>query len=294
MSDVSCYRISTLLGREEALLLSSALDELYWPPPDAVGVFAAEGERWRLDAYFPEKPDETAFRQFIAHQGLGDADLSIAFVPDTDWVALAQARLHPVRAGKFLIHGSHDRGTVARNRWTIEIDAARAFGTAHHESTRGCIEMLDVLGKRERFANILDIGTGTGILAILAARQWRARVIATDIDSVATHTARANARANGVGDFIATVTAAGLGHQEIRRRAPYDMVTANILARPLSALAPELSRAVNRAGFVILSGIIHNQAARVAAAYRAAGFTRHREIVIEDWVTLAMRRTILG
>lgn len=289
MSETSCYQVRLFLDREDAERLSAMLSELYWPPPDAVGIFETDGGRWQLDAYFLDRPEEQDFRNFLAAQGLGNSFFLISSIPDADWVALTQSRLHPVRAGKFLIHGSHDRDNIVRSRWSIEIDAAQAFGTAHHGSTRGCLEMLDVLGKRERFANCLDLGTGTGILAIVAARQWRARVLASDIDPVATGTANANARANGVGRYVSTVTAKGLAHREIRARAPFDIITANILARPLTALAPSLSRVTRHGGVVLLSGIIRAQAERVAAAYRAAGFTRHREIAIGDWVTLSLR-----
>lgn len=290
MSEASCYQVRLFLDREDAERLSAVLSELYWPPPDAVGMFEADGGRWQLDAYFPDRPEERDFRNFLAAHDLGDSFFLISSIADTDWVALTQSRLHPVRAGKFLIHGSHDRRTVARNRWSIEIDAAQAFGTAHHGSTQGCLEMLDILGKEERFANGLDLGTGTGVLAIVAARLWRARVLASDIDPVATQTAEANVRANGVSRYVTSVTATGLAHREIRRRAPYDLITANILARPLMALAPPAARVTKSGSLVVLSGIIRAQSARVAAAYRAAGFTRHRKITIGDWVTLSLRR----
>ena len=291
MSEASCYQVRLFLDREDAERLSAVLSELYWPAPDAVGIFEADGGRWQLDAYFLDRPEERDIRNFLAAHGLGDTFFLVSSVADTDWVALTQSRLHPVRAGKFLIHGSHDRETVARNRWSIEIDAAQAFGTAHHGSTQGCLEMLVILGKEERFANCLDLGTGTGILAIVAARLWRARVLASDIDPVATQTAEANVRANGVGRYVTTITATGLAHREIRRRAPYDLLTANILARPLMTLASSAARVTTSGSLVVLSGIIRAQSARVAAAYRAAGFTRHREIAVGDWVTLSLRRS---
>lgn len=290
MSEISCYQVRLFIDREDAERLSALLSELYWPPPDAVGIFESEGGRWQLDAYFLERPEERDIKNFLSAHGLDNAAFLISSIADTDWVALTQSRLHPVRAGKYLIHGSHDRETVARNRWSIEIDAAQAFGTAHHGSTHGCLEMLDILDKGDRFSNCLDLGTGTGILAIVIARSWRARVLASDNDPVATQTAEANARANDVSRYVTTVTATGFAHREIRRRAPYDLITANILARPLMALAPSASRATRPGSFVILSGILGTQSARVAAAYRAAGFTRHRKIMFGDWVTLSLRR----
>ncbi|MDH3580930.1 MAG: 50S ribosomal protein L11 methyltransferase, partial [Hyphomicrobiales bacterium] len=211
-------------------------------------------------------------------------------VPPTDWVASSQSRLHPVRAGRFLVHGSHDRTRIGHGRWAIEIDAGQAFGTAHHGSTRGCLEALDQLAKHEHFSHALDLGTGTGVLAIAAARAWRARVIASDIDPVAVKIASANARRNAASGLVSTLTATGLAHPLIRNRAPYGLLTANILARPLIVLAPQIARCVATRGFVVLSGITANQAARVAAAYRVAGFAHCRADQIGDWVTLTLRR----
>jgi ribosomal protein L11 methyltransferase len=290
MSRRTCYRASVSLPRRPAETVSAALSELYWPPAEAVGLFENSPETWSVDAYFSEPPDADRLRRFLAEHGAGDVECVIEAVPDADWVAITQERLHPVRAGRFIVHGSHDRARVGRGRWTIEIDAGQAFGTAHHGSTRGCVEALDAIAKRERFSRILDLGTGTGVLAIAAARLWRARVIASDVDPVAAATASANARRNGTGSLVTAVTAAGLAHPLIRAGAPYDLVIANILARPLIGLASPLARMVRTGGVTVLSGITRNQAARVAAAYRAAGFAHYRRIVIDEWVTLTLRR----
>jgi ribosomal protein L11 methyltransferase len=291
MDDAVCFRVSMTLEAAVAERLADTLGEHFLPPPDAVGLFEdeREGSR-RVEAWFAERPGEAELARFLADHGAGETDFSIDAIPDADWVAVTQAQLHPVRAGRFLVHGSHDRARIVRHRFSIEIDAARAFGTAHHGSTRGCLAMLDRLAKRERFVRILDLGTGTGVLAIAAARLWRAPVLASDIDPVATQTVRENVRRNGAQALVAAVTASGLAHARIRRNVPYDLVIANILARPLIELAPAIARATRRGGVVVLSGITQKQAKRVAASFAKAGFTRCRSVSFGEWTTLALRR----
>lgn len=284
------YRARFTAARPAAENLSIMLEEALWPPPDAIALFEAADGLWQVDAYFGAAPDEAGLRAFLAEQGLDAAGMAIEPVPEEDWVAVTQAGLAPVRAGRFVIHGSHDRGRAPPGRWRIEIDAAQAFGTAHHGSTRGCLEALDALGREREFSRILDLGTGTGVLAIAASRLWNARVLASDIDPVATWIAAANIRRNNASGMVRTVTADSLAHAAIRAGAPYDLVTANILARPLIALAPPLARLVRPGGMVILSGITRDQAGRVMAAYRAAGFTRRGPITLEGWVTLTLER----
>jgi ribosomal protein L11 methyltransferase len=290
MKSKTCYRASVTLPRRLAETVSVALSELYWPPAEAVGLFDNGMATWRVDAYFSERPQEANLHRLLAEHGADEGEFSIEPVPDADWVAITQERLHPVHAGRFAIHGHHDRARAGHGRWAIEIDAGQAFGTAHHGSTRGCLEALDALAKRERFARILDLGTGTGVLAIAAARLWHTRVIASDIDPVSVAIAADNARRNGAGALVTAVAAGGLAHPLIRAGAPYELVTANILARPLIGLAPALVRAMRPCGVLVLSGITSDQAARVAAAYRATGFVLERQIIIEDWVTLTVRR----
>ncbi len=290
MNTGTCYRASITLHKHLAEQLSSRLSELFWPPPDAVGLFEETGHAWRVDAWFATLPDEKALARFIDEHTSRPGSFVITPVPPADWVAQTQSRLHPVRAGRFLVHGSHDRNRIRRCRWTIEIDAAQAFGTAHHGSTRGCLKALDHLAKHKHFGRVLDLGTGTGVLAIAAARAWHARVIATDIDPVATEIARTNARKNAVSGYMSVVTAPGLDHPLIRKRAPYDLITANILARPLIAMAQQIGRNIASGGYAVLSGITRDQAARVVAAFRAAGFARYRDVTIGEWVTLTLRR----
>lgn len=266
------------------------IEELFWPSPAAIALFEGGAEVWQLDVYFEKPPEEEKLRAFLADQKLPVERLTIESVPDVDWVALVQSRLGPIHAGRFIIHGSHDRTKVPRSRWRIEIDAAQAFGTAHHGSTRGCLEALDALERRTHFERILDLGTGTGVLAIAAARLWNARVIASDVDPLAVRIAAGNAVRNGAGAKVKTLVASGLDHREIRVQAPFDLIIANILARPLIALAPRLAQMLLPYGRIVLSGITQDQAAKVAAAYRAAGFTRASAIRIDEWVTLTLVR----
>ncbi|MFQ5626368.1 MAG: 50S ribosomal protein L11 methyltransferase [Methyloligellaceae bacterium] len=290
MHDGPSYKASLTLPRRSAETIATALSELFWPPAETIGLFDNGDGAWRVEATFRELPEQASLKDFLHRQGLSNVSVSLEKVPDADWVAISQAGLHPVRAGRFLIHGSHDRARIQRNRWAIEIDAACAFGTAHHESTVGCLMAIDDLARREAVKAALDIGTGTGILAIAAARAWRAHVIASDIDPVAVATAKENFRRNGVLDTVACVSAYGLAHPLIRANAPFDLVIANILATPLIAMAHEIARALRPGGIVILSGITRGQAGRVTAGYCAAGFARLRQFAISEWVTLNLRR----
>lgn len=290
MGSPATYRMRVTAPRAAAQALSAMLNEVHWPPPDAVGLFEVTPDLWQVDAYFQDEPDEAVLQAFLAGQEIDAGEMTVEAVPEMDWVAAVQAGLAPVHAGRFVIHGSHDRDKVKPGRWSIEIDAAQAFGTAHHGTTRGCLEALDALAESARFARILDLGTGTGVLAIAAARLWEdAQVVASDIDPVATDIAAANARRNGALQ-VQTVTADGLDEPAIRSGAPYDLVTANILARPLIDLAPSLAEIAGPGGIVILSGFTSDQSGDVLATYEAAGFTCRKVIVLDDWVTLTLER----
>ncbi len=210
-------------------------------------------------------------------------------MPNADWVTVSQGQRGPVRAGRFLVHGSHDRGTVPRNRFTIEIDADQAFGTAHHASTCGCLLALDALAKRGRPDLVLDLGTGTGILAIAAARAFDRPVVATDNDPVAVATAKDNARKAGVAQQILALEAEGFAHGALRRLRP-DLILANILAGPLYDLAPAMARSLQTGGFAILSGLTWDQAPALAARYRSQGFVVEKRIILDGWATLILGR----
>lgn len=242
--------------------------------------------RWRLDAYFDGEPDAAtlaAVRALIA----GGGDAAPAPLPDQDWVALSQAGLAPIEEGRFFVHTGTHRPQARAGGIDLLIEAGRAFGTGHHETTAGCLAMLDGLAK-ERCSNIIDLGTGTGLLAFAARRLWPgARVSATDIDPVAVEVARANMAANGL-DGIDLLVADGARDERIMAGAPYDLVVANILAGPLIAMAAEVARVAAPGGRVLLAGLLSTQAEAVLAAYAAQGCAEQRRLVRGDWTVLLL------
>jgi len=244
---------------------------------------------WIVDVYFESAPDEDLLAGLIAGV-MGDEVPPYAVAPleEEDWVAKSLEGLKPVRAGRFMIHGSHDRARVKPNDIAIEIEAGEAFGTGHHGTTAGCLAEIDRLGRLYRFRNILDLGTGTGVLAIAIAKAWHCPVLATDIDPVAVRVTQENAALNHVRWQIEALTAAGFGHANLTRRAPYDLIVANILAGPLIAIAPALARRLAPGAIVVLSGLLVHQGPRVAAAYRAQGLRIMRSRAREGWLTLTL------
>ena len=211
-------------------------------------------------------------------------------LPDIDWIARSLEGLKPVRAGQFLVHGSHDRDKVRLSDIGILIDAGQAFGTGHHGTTAGCLNMLGDVLKARPVRNALDLGTGSGVLAIAAHLMARIPVLATDIDPVATRVARENARTNGIARGIAFATAPGFHHRIFRENGPFDLIIANILARPLMKLAPSLVRHLAADGTVILSGILAEQRWKVIAAYNSAGLKHRRTTWMNGWVTIELVR----
>ncbi len=241
--------------------------------------------RWEVVVYFADAPDK-AERAALSRFGR----FVIAALPDTDWVAKSLAGLKPVRAGRFLVHGSHDRGAVKPNDLGLEIEAGEAFGTGHHGTTAGCLIAIERAAKTRRIRSALDVGTGSGVLAIALAKLAKARVLASDIDPVATRVAKENVRLNGAAAFVRTLTAAGLAGRAFTDRAPYDLVVANILAGPLAALAPAIRRVVAPGGTVILSGLLPEQRRRILATYRMTGLVLMRAMIVDGWLTLVLRR----
>ena len=257
----------------------------------AVTLFEIPGTpAWRVEAYFGEEPDLAALKAALAPD-IVPLDFALEPVPDENWVAISQAALPPVTAGRFVVHGSHDREKVGGRTTAIEIDAGEAFGTAHHATTQGCLISIDALARTTRPRTVLDLGCGSGVLAIAAARAIpRARIIASDIDDAATAVARANAINNRVASRIRIVTARGLDSPALRQAQPFDLVLANILAAPLIQLAPAIARAMAPNGRAVLSGILTEQSRQVEAAYRAAGFHLRRKIILAGWSTLILGR----
>ncbi|MCV3209043.1 50S ribosomal protein L11 methyltransferase [Mesorhizobium sp. YC-39] len=211
-------------------------------------------------------------------------------LPDIDWVARSLEGLKPVRAGRFFVHGAHDRGKRRSGELAIEIEAGLAFGTGHHGTTAGCLETLEQVVRREHPKNALDLGTGSAVLAIAVARLAHIPVLATDIDPVAVKVAAANARLNHVKALVETVTAPGFHHPIFARRAPFDLMVANILARPLMRLAPEMAKHTSLGGSIVLSGILDRQRDAVISAYVGQQFRHVRTLHREGWVTIHLKR----
>jgi ribosomal protein L11 methyltransferase len=281
-------------GAEAALDVAALLDEL----AGAVAAFeirAAEGggaALWRVEAYPREAVLDAAAEIRLALTAAGAGGRLIGIVEERlaerDWLAENRRAFPPQRIGRFLIHGSHWQGPVPVSAIAIEIDAATAFGTGEHPSTRGCLLALEALACRRRFRRPLDIGTGSGILAIAAAKRLHRRVIAGDIDPEAVRVARHHARRNGLAGRIQMVQAAGY-RSRVLRRSRYDLILANILARPLALMARDLKRAIMPGGAAVLAGLLRRQEALVLAAHRAQGLSLERRLVIEGWSTLVLR-----
>ena len=275
-----------------ARAMTDLLGEMFDPTETAVAAFEDEdGRTWRLEAYFADAPDEDYVRDLIRPVIGDEADIAeFRTIDQQDWVRTSLEGLKPVRAGRFLVHGSHDRDAVRGNDLPIEIEAALAFGTGHHGTTLGCLRALVSELKRRRPAHVLDVGTGTGILAFAAAKVLRQPVVAGDLDGEAVRTARENARLNGLGPYLKLYEGPGVRHRLADRTRHFDLVFANILARPLRRLAPTLSRVVAPAGVLVLSGLIERDVAGVLSAYRHQGFHLVRSGLIEGWVALVLAR----
>jgi len=271
---------------------AGALAELFNSDEVAASAFEDPNGRWSIALHFRDRPDEATVRARIASlAGTAAADaLVFETLAPTDWVRKSLEDLIPVYAGRFVVHGSHDRARLRANRIGIEIEAGLAFGTGHHGSTRGCLLALDRIAKSRRPRSALDIGTGTGVLAIAAARALRRRVLASDIDRRAVTTARENARLNRARAYVEIVHRAGLAAQRFRQRAPFELIFANILLEPLRQLATPMARLVAPNGQVVLSGLLLSQAGPALASYRARGLVLVRRIRLEGWVTLVLAR----
>ncbi|UWR36858.1 50S ribosomal protein L11 methyltransferase [Sulfitobacter sp. W074] len=281
--------LTTLTGRDPAYALGEAMERLI-PEPTGVGVFEVEDGSglWEVGGYFEEAPDTAALAVLAA--AMSAKDFTISELPETDWVAHVRRELAPVEAGRFFVYGSHDADKVPEGCQPLLIEAAMAFGTGHHGTTLGCLRALDRLAS-EGFhgKNVVDIGCGTAVLAMAAARIWPEPVLASDIDEVAVEVAQANVDANNLSGRVACVEAAGFDHPQLAEAAPFDLVFANILKGPLVALAPDMAGALQPAGYAILSGLLNEQADEVIEIYARSGINLvHRES-IGDWTTLTLQ-----
>lgn len=269
-----------------------AITESYPSHDLAIAAFEAPGGRWDITMHFGEPPDEDFIRSLVTDAAGEAAASSIVFgtVETKDWVKASLADLVPVSAGRFIVHGSHDRERVPPNKLGIEIEAALAFGTGHHGTTRGCLLLLDQVLNQRTPKRVLDLGSGTGVLAIAAAKALRRRVLATDIDLRSVIVARENAHLNGVGTLVEAVHATGFHAPDFAANGPFGLVMANILANPLRRLAPDMARHLAPHAFVILSGLLPHQANSGVAAYRGAGLRLLKRIQIDGWSSLLMQR----
>ena len=280
----------------EARAVADLIVETFDPAETAASAFekessaAQESGEWIVEVYFGRPPDESAVRELIA-SALGDETArapTFDRIERADWINASLAGFEPVRAGRFLVIGSHARQAARANDFVIEIEAALAFGTGHHGTTMGCLLALDRLARRVRPRRILDIGTGTGILAIAAAKRWKVPVACSDIDPIAVATARNNAIRNGAAPYVHPVKASGTRHPALR--GAHHLILANILAGPLKRLAGDIAAVSAPGGTLILSGLLARDGPGVAAVYAAHGYTLVRRQLTEGWATLTFRR----
>ncbi|WP_163846655.1 50S ribosomal protein L11 methyltransferase [Pseudooceanicola aestuarii] len=282
--------LTTLPGKAQAHALGEAMDRLT-PEPTGVGVFEMEDGSglWEVGGYFTESPDTAGLALLATMHGA--QPFAVSELPETDWVAKVRRELAPVRAGRFFVYGSHDADKVPEDCVPLLIEAAMAFGTGHHGTTLGCLRALDRLDNQGiRCDRVADIGCGTAVLAMAAARIWPGTPIASDIDPVAVEVAEANLTANGMAGRLTCVEAAGFDHPILQDGAPYGLIFANILMGPLIHLAPDIATHLAPGGHAVLSGLLVEQAETVQAAYTDQGLTlAHRED-IGEWTTLTLAR----
>lgn len=291
---MTTFTAFTLLDdKARAEAVGEALERLE-PVPTGVGVFELEDGSglWEVGAYFEAVPDQAGLMLLSAMYNAND--FTISEIPETDWVAHVRRELHPVRAGRFFVHGSHDANAIPKGTEPLLIEASMAFGTGHHGTTQGCLLALEDYAATlsETPDVVLDLGCGTAVLAMAAARLFpSARIVASDIDPVAIEVAEVNLRANQLSDRVLTCVAEGLSDPRIAQASPFDLIFANILKGPLIALAPALLDAVRPGGSVILSGILNEQADEVRTVYSYAGNSVETAHVIGEWTTLKILKS---
>jgi ribosomal protein L11 methyltransferase len=288
---MSVEQLSATLTKDQAYALVDAVMERDDLALTASAHEIEETGEWVFEAACDGPPNLQAFSD-LAQQVLGGTvEFSVEKLdPDINWVAKSLEGLAPVIAGGFYVYGSHEEGPVPEGLTPMKIDAAQAFGTGHHETTTGCLEAIEMLLARTTPKAMIDVGTGTGVLAIALAKRLGGSILATDIDPIAVTTTIENAEENGVGENIVAIEATGLDHPDITARAPYDLIVANILAGPLTELAPGMGGIAASGGTAILSGILNTQADGVIAAYELAGFRLVEHLKRKEWTTLLLEK----
>ncbi len=285
--------LTTLLGRDKAEALGEALEALT-PEPTGVGVFELEDGSglWEVGGYFQAPPDAAGLALLSAIHGA--RDFVVSELPEVDWVAKVKRELSPVEAGRFFVYGSHDADKVPTGSVPLLIEASMAFGTGHHGTTQGCLQLLEkAIGLGFAPNTVLDLGCGTAVLGMAAARVWpEARVLASDIDRVAVEVAEANVGANRLRGHVECLEAEGLDHPRIAASAPFDLIFANILKGPLIRLCPRITDALSQGGYVILSGILNEQRQEIADVYTSSGNSVVESLIIGDWSSIMLRKSV--
>ncbi|WP_339855610.1 50S ribosomal protein L11 methyltransferase [Roseovarius nubinhibens] len=281
--------LTTLTGKEPAEALAEAM-EMLEPEATGIGVFEVEdgSGTWEVGGYFIEKPDIAGLELLAA--AYGAKPFAVSEVPDQDWVAKVRRELTPVEAGRFFVYGSHDADKVPDGAEPLLIEAAMAFGTGHHGTTQGCLQALDHLANQGFVGtSVADIGCGTAVLAMAAARIWPGVMLASDIDAVAVEVAEANVAANGLEGRVNCLEAMGFDH-EVLQATQFDLIFANILKGPLIDLALEMTERRLPGGYAILSGILNEQADEVVAVYEGLGNSLVQRTEIGEWTTLILQK----
>ena len=281
MTNPPLWKASVALSKAEAADVSAAL-ELDGSAQAVLIVEEPFGQGAVVEALYTDPPDVLYLSRIAGHS------ITVEPLPDQDWIRLSREGLPPVRAGRFFVYGAHDAGQVPHGVIPIKIEAGLAFGTGHHETTALCLEVLSDVARERGFRNVLDLGTGTGLLAIGAAKLWKRAVLASDIDPVAVEVARDNAVANNTGPLVRAVVADGLANPILARAAPYDLLIANILAGPLTKLAPDIVKSLAPGAVLVLSGLLNNQEKLVASFYRDLRYVGARRA--GPWSALVFER----
>lgn len=291
MEEARCYAhcmVEKSLSNQYADILEQAM----WPEAMSITWFEThdDSQEWDLRAYYEFEPNVDELNKLFSNAGLAVLDINIvALDAKTNWVAESLTALAPIFAGRFFLHGHHDADKCPKSAIPLEIDANLAFGTGHHGTTKGCLIALDKILSIGAFNNVIDLGTGTGLLAIAASKVLKNQVIATDIDPVATMITVENAIINNVTNHIRAVTAKGFNHPMLRKNAPYDLIIANILAKPLTTMAVDIRKNITNNGTLILSGLLGTQANWVSGYFKAQGFNEVDRNIIDGWATLIFR-----
>ncbi len=284
---------TTLLGKENASALSEALESLE-PAPVGIGVFEIEDKSntWEVGGYYTKKPNEIELT--LLSFAYGAKPFTFSDVPDQDWVSHVQRNLPPVEAGRFFVFGNHDAHRVPKSATGLLIEASMAFGTGHHGTTKGCLLALnDLVAEGMSPKKIIDIGCGTAVLAMAAAKIWDETIIASDIDPTAVAVAKINLISNNLDQKVSCIQAKGFNHPIVVKNGPYDLIFANILKRPLIDMVSDFSEHCAFGGTIILSGLLNEQYDEILRIYNATGFELIQKKSLGDWMTLRMQKETL-